>query len=1001
MFGNSPHDKYKSAYLRKQRLMAQRHRKYMRLRDIRNTQQSTLEAPVVDIRPNGFQRFITWLLKNIISFFYFCIDSVSLLKTQISIIYFNIVLFFKKSWLWLQAKTIETKKLTVHQVKKHHQEHMNIHKADLRHKKRIENETMYLQKKPSSTIKNRKKLTEKRKRWFSFKKFLIGILLLIFFVIAGFFVWFSTLEIPSVQNFENRKISNSTKIYDNTGEILLYDIHEDIRRTVVGFDAISPYARDAIVAIEDHSFYEHKGVVWKSTVRAVFQTVLSKLGLHSGGTAGGSTLTQQVIKNTLLNNDRVVSRKVKEWVLAYKIENKLSKDEILEIYLNEAPYGGTIYGIQEASTRFFGVSASELTIAQSAYLAAIPNLPTFYSPYGKNTQALKQRQRTILAEMKRYGFINDAQYRKALDEVVEFLPEEDHYAKSLHFVQYVREELEKTYGVDMVQNGGLQVVTTLDYELQQKAEDIIKDHIDNVEEEYDASNAGLIAIESGTGHIITMVGSRDYFDTENFDGNFNVTLAERQPGSSFKPIAYAAAFERGYLPESTIFDTETQFNSNCDAIDTTSKNGCYSPNNYDFDFKGPLTFRQALAQSRNIPAIKITHLAGLSRVIQKAKDLGISSLNQAADFYGLGVVLGGGEVSLLEMTSAYTVFANDGEYNKPTGILEVRDIEGNILEKYTPNENRVLDKNAARMVNQILSDNEARTPLFGSQSFLYFGDRAVAGKTGTTNDNRDAWLIGYTPHVAVGVWTGNNDNSPMKKGSSISGTPWRAYMDEVIENYPNDDFADYTLPDNFDSLPNMIRGDWYGGTIVYVDTVSGKLATEFTPEETKLAIPQPDPHTILHWVNKNDPTELDDSRNDSQYENWEYGVQQYVQTKLSAILNFNIELPTEYDDVHTANGTVGTFNFSINGIDEGIFYGVDEVINITFDNIDRDEEDIDLVQLFINNAFVGSDQQAPFSFEIIPRDLKYFEENNIVRVIMTDRNGMRSTQEISFTVNLD
>jgi len=853
------------------------------------------------------------------------------------------------------------------------------------------------------TMDTPRKLSErhthnKKKKKRSLKKMFFTLAIVVLVVMGMFFMWVATLEIPNVQNFENRKISNSTKIYDRTGEIVLYDIHENIRRTVVDFDDISDYAKDAIVAIEDHTFYEHNGVVWKSTIRGILQTLMN-YATGSRETVGGSTLTQQVVKNTLLNRDKRITRKVKEWVLAYKIEGKLSKDEILEIYLNEAPYGGTIYGIEEASKRFFGIPASELSLAQSAYLAAIPNLPTYYSPYGPNKVELDQRQQTVLAQMKRYGFISDDQYRRALSEEVVFLPEADNFAKSLHFVQYVRAQLEETYGTDMVENGGLQVITTLDYELQQRAEEIIKSHIEEVEEQYDASNAALVAIESSTGQILTMVGSRDYFDTEGFDGNFNVALAPRQPGSSFKPIAYATAFERGYLPESAIFDVETQFNARCEAYDTTSENGCYSPNNYDFDFKGPLSFRNALAQSRNIPAIKVNYLAGLSNVIEKARSMGITSLTQKPDFYGLGLVLGGGEVSLLEMTSAYTVFANDGVYNKPTGILEITDLEGNTLEKYVSDEERVLDQNAARMVNSILSDNEARTPLFGSQSFLYFGGRDVAGKTGTTNDNRDAWLIGYIPQVAVGVWTGNNDNSPMKKGSSISGKPWRAFMDEIIKNYDSESFRDYELPADFGTYPNMVKGEWYGGTTIYIDKVSGKLATEFTPEETRLAVPQPNPHTILHWINKDNPQVLDESHTDPQYKNWEYGVQEYTQKNLQSILNLNITLPSDYDDVHTEENPA-SFAVTINGIDETERYPIDEAIDVRVQSDELRDSDLELVQFFINNAFVDQDQSAPFTLSFIPEDLAYIEENNLMRVVVISNDGARSTQDISFTLDL-
>ncbi|MCA9352689.1 penicillin-binding protein [Patescibacteria group bacterium] len=951
-----PHIRHTRAYLKRQRLLAKKHKRYMRLRDMRR------------IRKNQDHLSVKKVLHR------FCMDVWSLLKEWALVAKTIFELIIMNTQYWLQKAWYAFLDTIIYPIMK----------------------KTPLKKYAQHTRKHR--LHEHNKRW-SFRRLLLTLGILFLIGSGLFFIWVATLQIPSIQNFENRKISNSTKIYDRTGEILLYDIHENIQRTVVDFDSIAQSAKDAIVAIEDHTFYEHNGVVWKSTIRGAFQTLLYKLGLRSGGTAGGSTLTQQVVKNTLLNKDKRITRKVKEWVLAYKIEKRLTKDEILEIYLNEAPYGGTIYGIEEASKRFFGIPASELSLAQSAYLASIPNLPTYYSPYGPHRDKLDQRQKVVLGEMKRYGFISEDEYRSALNEQVEFLPEENNYAKSLHFVQYIRAQLEETYGTDMVENGGLQVITTLDYKLQQQAEEIIRDHIQEVEELYSASNAALVAIESGTGQILTMVGSRDYFDTEEFDGNFNVALAPRQPGSSFKPIAYATAFERGYLPESTIFDVETQFNARCRADDTTSDNGCYSPNNYDFDFKGPLTFRNALAQSRNIPAIKVNYLAGLGNVIAKARDMGITSLDQPADYYGLGLVLGGGEVSLLEMTSAYTVFANDGVYNKPTGILEVTDLNGNVLEKFESNEERVLDNNAARMVNSILSDNVARTPLFGAQSFLYFGERDVAGKTGTTNDNRDAWLIGYIPQVAVGVWTGNNDNTPMKKGSSISGKPWRAFMNEIIKNYDNESFQAYDLPENFNTYPNMIKGDWYGGTTVYIDTVSGKLATDFTPEETKLAVPQPNPHTILHWINKNDPTVLNESHDDPQYENWEYGVRQYVQENLQTILNIDIPLPTDYDDIHTVDNTEN-FRFSITGIDETLRYAFNEPIEVGIKSDDRSNSEIENVQFFVNNAFVGSDDRAPFTLNFVPEELQYYDENNLMRVIVTDENGIKSSEEISFTLQL-
>ncbi len=848
------------------------------------------------------------------------------------------------------------------------------------------NLTKKIQKKVSTLKKG------KSKSWIKNILFLIASVILL--TLIFFAVWFSTLKIPDVSTFDQRKISNSTKIYDRTGEIILYDIHEDIRRTVVPFDQINQSAKDAIVAIEDHTFYEHNGVVVSSTVRAVLQTVLSKLGLSNEGTAGGSTITQQVVKNTLLNSRKLVSRKVKEWVLAYKIENKLSKEQILEIYLNEAPYGGTIYGIQEASRIFFGVSAVDLTIGQSAYLAAIPNLPTYYSPYGPNKAELDKRQRLVLQEMKRYGYITDEQYRAALEEEVIFLPQEESGAKALHFVEYIRAYLEKTYGADLVENGGLKVITTLDYELQERGEQILKDHIAEVKATYDASNSALVAIESSTGQILTMIGSQDYYDVEN-EGNFNVATALRQPGSAFKPIAYANAFEKGFLPETVVFDTRTQFVTNCDPNNFESDGTCYAPNNHDGKFLGPMSLRNALAQSRNIPAIKMLYLGGIKETIKLAQNLGITSLTKDSNFYGLGLVLGGGEVSLLELTNAYAVFSSEGVYHKPQGILSVEDSEGNMLEEYQANESRVLSENVARMISSILSDNAARAPLFGSQSFLNFGGTNVAAKTGTTNDNRDAWLVGYTSSVALGVWTGNNDNTPMKKGSTISGKPWRSFMDEVIKKYPAQNFTNYSLPSNFSQLPAMVRGVWQGGdgTRRTIDSRTGEPADETTPEEFKKEVGSFDPHTILHYISKDNPTVNNASRSDSQYRNWEASVQAYAQSNFQQEYQDSLQT-SEVDNLsENSNSMIGIQGFNSQ---REYSYEDSDKISVSFDELDID--DVVRVDFFINDSLFGSDSNQPFNIDLEFSQMNNLKKDNVLKVLVTTHSGQELSAQESFTV---
>lgn len=816
----------------------------------------------------------------------------------------------------------------------------------------------------------------------------------LFFICAGFFlVWFSTLHIPDIDNFDKRTVSNSTKIYDRTGEVVLYDIHENIQRTIVNSEEISEYAKNAIVAIEDHTFYEHSGVVWKSTFRAVLNTILSRFGVGDNGTQGGSTITQQVIKNTILTNDRTITRKVKEWVLAYKLEKQLEKDEILAIYLNEAPYGGVLYGIQEAARAFFGKHPRDLSIAEAAYLAAIPNRPTYYSPYGNNIDELEERKNIVLSLMLRYNFIDEDEYNFAMEEEIEFLPQSSNQAKALHFVQYIREYLEEEYGQEVIENEGLQVITTLDYELQARAEEIVLEHALENEEAYNASNSGAIVLDPKTGHILAMVGSRNYFD-EEIDGNFNVTLAERQPGSSFKPIVYSAAFEMGYLPDSILFDTRTQFSTQCDYNDYSDTLPCYAPRNYDNEFKGPVTIRSALAESRNIPAVKMVYLVGVRRAIEQAKKMGINTLDLSPEHYGLSLVLGGGEVSLLEHASAYGVFADNGVYHKPIGILEIRDREGNILEEFEPDDTQVLDPNAARMISDILSDNVARTPLFGANSFLNFGERDVAGKTGTTNDNRDAWLVGYTPNVVVGVWVGNNDNSPMTRGSSIAGAPWRDIMEAALDDLPVESFKPYDLPANYNDLPPILRGVWVGNRAFYVDSVTGKLATEYTPDETRVEIPHVEPHSVLHWIDKDDPQNPSgNSRKDSQYKAWEFGVQNWISEHYPLLRSIEIEMPDEYDDVHSENSQI-IIDVKLN---KGGEYDEDETVQISVES--PRSRDIERADFYVNGVLIGADDRLPFGFSFIPEEVPEISKGeNTLTVVVFDELFNRGEKEMVFEV---
>lgn len=811
------------------------------------------------------------------------------------------------------------------------------------------------------------------------KTLLMGAGGFLLFLVGAFLIWFSTLTLPNLDTFEERKIASSTKIYDRTGEIVLFNLQQNLRRTVVPTDMIDPIIKEAAIAIEDDKFYSHQGVRPKAILRALIYNQIP-----GRGTQGGSTITQQVIKMTLLTNDKNIVRKIKEAFLAIKLEQKLTKDEILTAYLNVVPYGGTLYGVEEASRSFFGKSVQDVTLAEAAYLASIPNAPTLYSPYGKNRARLDDRKNYTLTRMHELGFISETEMIEAQKTVVEFKPQKENYAKALHFVQYIREYLEKQYGKDTVENGGLKVISTLDYTIQQVAEETALANALKNQEQYKAENQAVVAIDPKTGHILAMVGSRNYSDTE-IDGAFNVALAKRQPGSAFKPFIYAEAFKQGYLPETVVFDVRTQFQSNCPALSFTSAGDCYAPENYDATYKGPIALRNALAESRNIPAVKLLYLVGVENALKLAKEMGITTLG-TGNQYGLTLVLGGGEVSLLEMTSAYGVFAQSGIYNTPTGIIRVEDKDGKILEEWKENSKQILDKNVALMVNDVLKDNTARTPLFGANSFFFFGNRDAAGKSGTTNNNRDAWIIGYTPNLVVGVWSGNNANTPMAKGSSISGPTWRAVMDAGLQDLPVENFEPYVQPEDFNSLKPILRGLWQGGEYFTIDTISGRLATDRTPEETRKDVVIPNVHSILHWVNRGNPRGPipTNPSNDSQYTRWEAAITAWLQTN-ALDLGTITEKPTTYDNVHTEE------NKPVVTITHTTPYSASSPLTLEMST--KANYPIKNYSVFANGLIIGTTNTNTFTF--IPNDLNLTGSTKI-EVIATDEVYNKGSQSIVF-----
>ncbi len=729
---------------------------------------------------------------------------------------------------------------------------------------------------------------KKTQEWFkkNWKEVIIDGLILFFagFIIvsAGILIWISSLQIPDLSAFDERRVLQSTKIYDRTGEVLLYDLHEDVKRTIVPLEDMSRHIKNATVAIEDDQFYNHFGI----DVRAIIRAAVSNFqdGDLLGG-QGGSTITQQVIKNSVLERDKKLSRKVKEAILSIKLERELTKEEILEVYLNESPYGGTIYGVEEASQSFFGKKAADLTLPEAAYLAALPQAPSYLSPFGNNKDALDRRQQLVLDRMRINGFITVEEYEAAKDVEVTFSTGAITGIKAPHFVMTIIEELTEQFGEEAMAEQGLRIITTLDYELQAAAEEIVQRKALENADKFKASNAGLVATDPQTGDVLVMVGSRNYFD-EEIDGQFNIALASRQPGSSIKPFVYANAWRKGYLPATILFDVPTQFSPACEAWDTTSDSPCYAPRNYNNKFVGPISMRNALAQSLNIPAVKTLYLAGLTDTLKFVNDMGLTTLNDP-DRYGLTLVLGGGEVRLKDMTHAYGIFANGGIRAVPRSILRIEDTNGNIIEERDVVEQRVLEENIANMVSDVLSDNVARAPLWGSFSLVNFGDRDVAIKSGSTNNLRDAWIMGYAPNMAVGAWVGNNDNAPMGGGlSGLITTPmWREFMDIALEKVEVQTFTQPQI--NTAGVKPVIRGQ-------YINTELLLQALQETEGGASIDVGQVygNIHSILHFVNKNDPTGPAplNPASDPAYVNWEYGVQNWNKETFGSL--FPSEEPT-------------------------------------------------------------------------------------------------------------
>lgn len=633
--------------------------------------------------------------------------------------------------------------------------------------------------------KNMKRANVKTKKKFIVKQTLLGFFDALIVISVGFLgaVFFLFTTVPSGNLKANWKPAQTTAILDSTGEHILYEVHGEENRKIVSHNEIPDNIRKVTIAAEDDSFYSHYGFDVKSIARAL------KTNLENDHISqGGSTITQQLARNVYLTREKTIKRKVKELLIAVKIERKNSKDDILDYYLNAVPYGANAYGIEAAAQVYFGKIAKDLTLDEAAFLAALPKAPSYYSPYGANKNDLFLRQQFIIARTEDLGLISEeeallASKENTFSKVLDFKNKID----APHFVFYVLSELEEKYGREILEKDGLRVVTTLNYDFQKIGEKVVEDGVNAKVKMFGGSNAALAAVDPKSGGILTMVGSKDYFD-DSIDGQVNVTTRLRQPGSSIKPIIYAAAFEKGYQPETRITDAQTNFGPDGSGMN-------YIPRNYSGDYKGNISVRQALAMSLNIPAVKTLKYVGIDNAINMAERLGISTFTDRKN-YGLSLAIGGADVTLLQEVGAYSVFANDGFKRTVTSIKEIVDSDGNII--YSMNElsgSRVIDPEISRKISSILSDNEARTPVFGPRNLLHIDGKNVAAKTGTTQDFRDAWTVGYTPSIAVGVWAGNNNSVSMRggaDGSVVAAPMWNSFMRQVIDKIPQESFIAYT-----------------------------------------------------------------------------------------------------------------------------------------------------------------------------------------------------------------
>lgn len=681
---------------------------------------------------------------------------------------------------------------------------------------------MVVEKPVRSTIKTKRFLSHVPLLT-KFKYFIAGWTFAALFVFLPMLFVIFIQDLPSPKELTLRHIPQTTKIYDRNN-ILLYQIYAAQNRTLVPLSDIPVHLRNATIAIEDKDFYKHLGFDVTAIIRSAVANVSDQEILQ-----GGSTITQQLIKSALLTPEKSFSRKVKEIILAFWAERMYSKDQILSMYFNQVAYGGTAWGVEAAAEVYFGKHVKDLDLAESAFLAGLPQAPTVYSPFGTSPDLWKKRQKEVLNRMTALGYISQKQADDAYKQELVFqTPQTPIHAP--HFVMYVKDYLARKYGLSIVERGGLTVVTSLDLKKHQAAQKIVADQV-QADAHLNLTNGAVVVTNPRNGDIVAMVGSKDFSDPNG--GNVNLATSLRQPGSSIKIVTYATALSKGVTAATPIDDSPTTFPGSPP----------YTPVNYDGRFHGRVPLRLALANSYNIPAVKLLNQVGVSNMVSNAKQMGIKSWGPA-DNYGLSITLGSAEATMLEMSTVYGVFANGGVRVDPNPILKVSDYQGNILEEKktgdngifsvnaagaepTPVGEKVIDEGVAFIVSSILSDNAARSSAFGPNSVLNVPGKTVSVKTGTSDNKRDNWTIGYTKDYVVTVWVGNNDNTPMSQqlASGITGAApiWNKVITQLIADKPNQPL---TPPSN------IVSKNCYGRTEYFIKGTENSVNCNFVPTNT-------------------------------------------------------------------------------------------------------------------------------------------------------------------------